>query len=119
MEDIPHPTTIEYKEHHESIKKILVAIDGMIADEAMPKNEFEFAGFTKEESIKLQEISRRLDLAPLCLINALRGFVPLCSASTKDKPYWETNPEYTDIQREALIKGLNMLRAQIKPLSGR
>ena len=30
-EDIPHPTTVEYKEHHESIKKILKFIDEELA----------------------------------------------------------------------------------------
>jgi hypothetical protein len=67
MEDIPHPTVPEYKEHHESIQKILVAIDGMIADE-----------------------------------------------ETTEELHCEANPEYTDGQREALLRGLNMLRAQIK-----
>lgn len=31
--DIPHPTTTEYKEHHESIQEILQAIDLMIDEE--------------------------------------------------------------------------------------
>ncbi len=30
-EDIPHPTVPEYKEHHASIQKILIAIDDIIA----------------------------------------------------------------------------------------
>lgn len=30
MEDIPHPTIPEYKEHHESIQRILKSIDLLI-----------------------------------------------------------------------------------------